>query len=285
MTAKGIAREAPWDNCPSGVVSLLAMLQFFADGFLGMTQQLYAVETVLAVGPNPSAAVSVDLKTYVAERVDVIDALCLSCGLVSSSKKCKRILREMENGDLLRKGDLETAIKELRERIDDDMESEFFLYLEPSQAECYKNPLKDWDVCTGRFEATRQNVEESSKCYALERYCAAVFHILLVAEFGVIELAKLMGVEGDRPGWGSLERLQKILRRPFPDRSDLEKTHSKLIENVVPLAVVIKDSWRHKLTHVDNQIVWNDTDFSPQVAGEIISVTRGFMRRLARELP
>src|ERR1019366_8032948 len=128
MTAKGIGREAPWDNCPSGVVSLLAMLQFFADGFLGMTQQLYAVETVLAVGPNPSAAVSVDLKTYVAERVDVIDALCLSCGLVSSSKKCKRILREMENGDLLRKGDLETAIKELRERIDDDMESEFFLY-------------------------------------------------------------------------------------------------------------------------------------------------------------
>jgi hypothetical protein len=57
------------------------------------------------------------------------------------------------------------------------------------------------------------------------------------------------------------------------------------LENVIPLAIVVKDSWRHKLDHVDNQIRWVDTDFSPQVTEEIISATRGFMRKLAMELP
>jgi hypothetical protein len=49
--------------------------------------------------------------------------------------------------------------------------------------------------------------------------------------------------------------------------------------------LAIKDSWRHKISHVENKLNWMDTDFSPQVAVEIISATRGFMRRLATDMP
>ena len=101
----------------------------------------------------------------------------------------------------------------------------------------------------------------------------------------MIQVAKLLQVEGDKPGWGALKRLSELIKEPFPQRTALAQKHTKLLENVVPLAIVIKDSWRHKLDHVDNQIVWVDTDFSPEVAGEIISATRAFMRKLAKELP
>jgi hypothetical protein len=47
----------------------------------------------------------------------------------------------------------------------------------------------------------------------------------------------------------------------------------------------MKESWRHKIDHVANKLEWMDTDFSPEVANEIITATRGFMRRLAAELP
>jgi hypothetical protein len=180
---------------------------------------------------------------------------------------------------------LERAGQMIASRLEDEISLRLFFEIEPRQAEMFQSPLKDWDLVLERFPRTRQNIEESSKCFALDRYGAAVFHVLLLAEFGVIEVAKLMGVAGDKPGWSSLEKLQKAIRKPYPDRSDLEKKHSRLLENIVPLAVVVKDSWRHKLTHVDNQIVWEDTDFSPQVAEEVIAATRGFMRKLAMELP
>jgi hypothetical protein len=113
-----------------------------------------------------------------------------------------------------------------------------------------------------------------------------VFHILLVAEFGVIQVAKLLGLEGDKPGWGQLQNLEAVLKKKRLELIEIEKKHHKFLEDVVPLATVVKDSWRHKLTHVDNQIVWQDTDFSRKVAEEeIIAATRGFMRKLANRLP
>jgi len=39
------------------------------------------------------------------------------------------------------------------------------------------------------------------------------------------------------------------------------------------------------LSHVDNKIVWLDTDFSPGLAEDIISAVRGFMRTVAAGLP
>ena len=101
----------------------------------------------------------------------------------------------------------------------------------------------------------------------------------------MVETAKLFGVEGDKPGWSALDRLQRINNKNWNDKSPLEQQHSKLLENLLPLALSIKNSWRHKLSHVDNKIEWMDTDFSPDVAGDIISATRGFMRRLAADLP
>jgi len=60
----------------------------------------------------------------------------------------------------------------------------------------YLNPLKGWDTVIGRFPKMQYNVEESAKCFALERYGAAVFHILQVAEYGVIQVGKLYGRTG-----------------------------------------------------------------------------------------
>jgi hypothetical protein len=180
---------------------------------------------------------------------------------------------------------LEDALSRVAQSIADECSLRTYFSLDSREAEKYANPLRDWESVVTRFREVTNNVIESAKCMALERYGAAVFHILLVAEYGVIQISNELGVSGDKPGWASLKRLQCLIRDPYPQRSELVQKHSALLENVVPLAIVVKDSWRHKLTHVDNQIVWMDTDFSPQVAEEIIAATRGFMRKLALELP
>jgi hypothetical protein len=160
-----------------------------------------------------------------------------------------------------------------------------FLNIPHDDAEWYQSPFKDWEKTLERWPEMRTNIEECSKCVALDRDCAAVFHSLLVAEFGVIKVAEFFGVQGDKPGWGSVERLQRITQKAHKDRSEIERDHFELLEKMVPLMLSIKNSWRHKLDHVDNQLKWLDTDFSPKVAKEIISATQGFMRVLAHDLP
>jgi hypothetical protein len=175
--------------------------------------------------------------------------------------------------------------RELQGRLLDELPGALFLSLTSSEVQYYLNPTRDWEETIKRWPKTQIDIEESSRCFACARYAASIFHVLLVAEIGVIEVAKLLGVAGDKPGWGALDRLEDILARPYMERLPIHQKHSELIKQILPLMLAIKNSWRHKISHVENKLEWLDTDFSPQIADEIMKTTRGFMRRLAVEIP
>lgn len=164
------------------------------------------------------------------------------------------------------------------------MRARYFFALNMEEAEYFINPAKDWELIIETWPKTQIDIEESSRCYACSRYAAAIFHALLVAELGVIELAKLLGVAGDKPGWAALDRLERIVDKPYKDRSPLGQSHFELLKQMLPFTLAMKNSWRHKISHVDNRLEWLDTDFSAQLAEEIILAVRGFMCRLATEL-
>ena len=174
---------------------------------------------------------------------------------------------------------------EIHRAIQAECSKQLFFNVPFEDAKWFHSPFTDWDETLQRWPEMRTNIEECSKSLALDRICAAVFHVLLVAEFGVIKVSEFFGVQGDKPGWGAVERLYKITQKSHPDKTAKEQQHSEFLGKLVPLMLAIKNSWRHKLDHVDNQLRWLDTDFSPRVAKEIISATQGFMRVLALELP
>jgi len=220
-------------------------------------------------------------------NVSKLECICIEHGFNSAIEKCQRIEARLRSWATIpvKFPEASSLLRDLRERIEDDLKNHLFTHLSPSEAEFYTIPLKDWEIAVKRFPKVALDVEESSKCFALGRYAASIFHVLLVAEYGLIQVAKLLNVAGDKPGWGSLQRLEKILKTDYKDRSLLQQEHSALLSNVVPLTAAIKDSWRHKISHVENKLVWLDADFSPQIAEEIISAVRGFMRRLASDMP
>lgn len=272
-------------NNLAGVVSLFEMLQFYGDFFADKMLRFSGAEARLSLEKRanllvPSAAVGLYAE------LGVFGGLCGMHGLTSPAQQCERIMQDLQTKHMsMSCGEMRDNLRELRRRCEDDFKSAFFLHLSPKQAELYQNPEKDWESVASRFYKIKYNIEESGKCFAMERYGAAVFHILQVAEYGVIKIGELMNVLGDKPGWSCLKKLQDLISIPYPQRTPLAQKHSKFLQDVIPLAVVVKDSWRHKLDHVDNQIVWVDTDFSPEVADEVIKATRGFMRKLAAELP
>lgn len=269
----------------SGVVSLFELLQFHAKSFVQLANLLREMEALGQIASGIDNVATLKDSERVSGLSDVMRNLSAIHGLPLSSKKAKRICEEIKRNGPMQYKEIHRHLRELRERFEDELEDQRFLHLQRADADLYESPINGWEEIIKRFPETLQNIIESSKCFALERYAASVFHVLLVAEFGVIKIAKLMEVAGDKPGWGSLQKVERLIEKPYPERVPLAQKHSELLENVVGLTKVMKDSWRHKISHVDNQILWQDTDFSGEVAHEIIIATRGFMRKLVKELP
>jgi len=255
------------------------MLRLYADFFVEALFEMHELEAKWIPNdvliPEPSA---------VAGKLSALQLACAEHGLKITEQKCVRIMEKCTTNPVTYRaivGDL----KELRERLEDELRSHVFFHLTPQEAEIYEKPVLHWNTVITRFPKTKTDIEDSSKCFAFGMYAAAVFHILLVAEYGIVELGKLFLPAGGRPGWGDLERLEKISDKKFEDKTPFEKKHSNFLKSLMPLAFGIKDAWRHKLSHVDNKIVWVETDFSARTADEIITTTRGFMRGLAKDLP
>ncbi len=267
------------------MVTLYDLLKFETNLFLQLSNLLREMETLYKISLGAGMRVPDADRQRVNQCVAMLHVPCKYHGLVASRKKCKRILDQIERNSDITGDELYPSLRELRERIEDELSEQFFLNLEYKEAHLYTNPVEGWEAVCSRFPEMLYNVQECSKCFALERYGAAVFHVLQVAEYGVIQVADLFGLSGDKPGWGSLKKLSDLINDPYPKRTPDAQKHSKLLEHVIPLTIAMNDAWRHKLDHVDNQIVWVDTDFSPSVAEEIISATRAFMRKLASELP
>lgn len=82
---------------------------------------------------------------------------------------------------------------ELKERLYDECESSTFFAMDQREAAYYTAPLTGWKELINRFPAIGDDVEESSKCMALSRYAAAVFHSVQIVEFGLIELGTFIG--------------------------------------------------------------------------------------------
>jgi hypothetical protein len=267
-----------------GVVSLLRMMQLFADIFIKHVSALCSWEERCSW--NPKAEVTSGQITEIYAFMQMVIGQLAPLGFNSAVQKSERISERLRNQVLpITYGEMQSLLRELRERVEDEFSHRMIFCLSLGESELYKEPLKEWQEVSSRFGKIRFDIEECSRCFALGRYGAAIFHALLVAEFGVIKIAELVNVQGDRPGWGSLDRIERILKKKWNERTPLEQQHSQFLEGVMPFALRMKDSWRHKLNHVDNKIVWFDTTFSPDLAKEILSAIRGFMSQLSRALP
>jgi hypothetical protein len=93
-------------------------------------------------------------------------------------------------------------------------------------------------------------------------------------------------VEDRKVGWNATTReLDRIVKTKPPDRSAWENKHSQFIEQMNAVCYALMNSWRHKIDHVSGRLMLLPGDFAPEIAEDIVSATRAFMRRLALELP
>jgi len=262
------------------------MMELYAFFFVQAMNKLVAWEKTLGESQNRDTQMKPEYAVQLFSEIGTFGVLCLTHQFKSTSQQCGRITEDMKAKKvLLQCGTVRDDLRELRRRFEDYLKEEPLFQLSLKELELYRSPGRDWEKVISRFPKTRVDIEESSKCYAFGRYAASLFHVLLVAEYGVVALAKLLSVAGDKPGWGSSDRLERISEKPYKQRSPVEQKYSSVLDSVMPFAFSMKNEWRHKISHVENKLEWLDTDFSPKMAGDIIGAVRGFMDKLAHELP
>ena len=209
----------------------------------------------------------------------------LELGFIASVASINKIIAVLEK-EGSKAADLRPPVAELIDRLEDEAKSLMFFALTPRESELFSYARKGWERSIERFPAIVDDVEEACKCFALSRYAAAVFHSIQIVETGLIDFGRFLKISDPHSGWTAVSQaLKKIIEKKHQDRSRFEKRNFQFLEQMQGSVEGLKNAWRNKISHVQHRLVLMSAEFSPDVAEEILIATRGFMRRLAEDLP
>ncbi len=275
--------------CHGQLVSRWEIMKQLEPNFLALISYMCGIhnrtvdEKGYPVVDNPLPS---SLADYVPEMMTTFAELCAELGLIASVATLER-LRNLPSQSNPKVGEFQRLMNELHWRIQDELKGQHFFCLTLAEADKFENWGKGWEKILERFPETSRDVEEMNKCFALDRYTAAMFHALHVAEWGAIRLGDYIGIADPRKGWGPTERkLKELIKNghvALPASlvgkfEFLEQMHREIDSLVL--------AWRNKVDHAANHlaIIFN-SEFTPDIAEHIIGAVRIYMQRLIEGIP
>lgn len=215
-----------------------------------------------------------------------VEEHCEKFGLAASLAAARRLRRLLQGGGVIDSAEFTTSAADLESRLQDETNATFCLSLDSLEAAWYSRPREGWGVILKRFPDAVTDVEEARRCFALERYPAAVFHSCQIIEIGLLDLGKFLSITDPRSGFSAVaSKLAKIVKTEHDKLTPFERQHFNLIEQLQTLVEALKNGWRNKISHAQGRLCLDSSEFRRDTAEEILLATRAFMRRLAEELP
>lgn len=231
------------------------------------------------------AAIPEEFRKDQATKIGSYDMTFRALGLSASAASFKKMADALNKEDC-KWSEAAKFAEELLGRLIDEVDDKQFFSLSLRESDFYISPKRGWESAITRFPAIIDDVEESSKCFALSRYPSAVFHSIQIIEAGLIELGQFLKVKDPHSGWTAVAgALQKVIDKKHSERSRFEKKNFAFLEQMQGLVQGLKNAWRNKISHAHGRLTLISKEFSPEVAEEILMASRAFMRRLAEELP
>lgn len=77
----------------------------------------------------------------------------------------------------------------LRWKVEQELNQKFFLFLDESEAQLFDEKLPFGESAAKAFPSAEMDISEATKCLALGRYNAVIYHLMMAAEFGLRALA------------------------------------------------------------------------------------------------
>jgi hypothetical protein len=264
--------EPPWLRNPYSLVTLMELLRFHANLFCWasgcLSQAFEQIRSDRHWTPGSQETIASALGALVRESIKL--------ELVSVKSQAERIQRYVNSDTAFSFPEFSRQLIELQTRLTDELEGHVFLAVPSSYRQRYEAPLKEWESVATKFSTTTFDIEEASKCLALGRSTACVFHLMRVMEVGLRFIGQTLGVGGHT--WDDiLRRIDRELAKRFQDKSEAWRKSEPAFAEAAALLRSVKTAWRNPTMHVDRI-------HTQEQAADIFSAARAFMRHLATAL-
>lgn len=283
------------------------MFQIYASAFVTLTEKLVELEketeTWQQFGVTKESYDRMNLIIYKAEEG------CETLDLVSAKKLIARMRAESAADKTgMSSQQFKYMVAELRIRIKEDLQDKVFLcvnqrskierffvvtneeeYMEPTDMGIlvprYAHQLFHKSIVE-RMEEVSDDIVEACRCFVADRFTASVFHLMRIVEYGLLEVARLAGIEDHKPSWGAvLDKLERLANKTKHDElPDSVKPNIGLIRELLPRMHAIQHAWRNKMLHVENKLIPTD-GVTEEIADDVMRSVEIFMKTLVSKLP
>lgn len=175
----------------------------------------------------------------------------------------------------LKEIDLAYLVNELAMRIEDELKTAIVLQIPRERSKYYGEKQLFGLEVSARFPDVSDDLEEASNCIAVDRYTAAVFHVMRVLEVGLQALASKLSISlaKDR-NWQSILNDVKGAVNRLPRSSREEKGFLAKCSAAHAHLQAVKDAWRNDVMHPR-------ASYSEYQAIDIIDNSRALMIKIA----
>jgi hypothetical protein len=188
----------------------------------------------------------------------------------------KRISMQLEQGGY-RKHDLADDLKDLRQRLQDELKSRQFVYVDPGYAEFYKKSDLFGQEVNDSFPEAMDDIQDAGTLLALGMSTSCVMHLMRVVEVGLKTLANELDVPYS-VNWGDyLRKIEKNISTKSSLKSPEWEEKEVFYRDLSGDLMTIKQAWRNPAMHLDRR-------FSTDEAELIFVAVKSFMQRIAHNL-
>lgn len=166
------------------------------------------------------------------------------------------------------------SIMHLISRIKDDLSSQYYFHMDMKDVPLFHNAEPFGAKVSAKFPKAIEDIEEASKCLALQRPTACVFHLMRAMEIVVKRLGKRLGVKNVEKEWGKILSDIDSAIRAMPDANEKEKRKKSRWSEARANLYHVKQAWRNETMHPKQT-------YTREQAHEVFAATRTFMSHLA----
>lgn len=258
-----------------GVRSLYAMLRFYAEGFARVYRLLGGMRNLLQ---------RMGIKDIQEEDYRLLNNLVTSLlvrlsplQLPVSTKMAERFRGHCEQ--TFSAGTLSSELEQLFNVIESELESVIFIQI-PKYRQAFYEPtgsLLDESVVV-TLSTVISDIEEASKCFAVGRNTACVFHLMRVMEIGVQAVGKKLRISlVQEKNWQNiLDQVNKAIKNmstKTAKRKLLQSEYGAIAAHLFN----VKIAWRNSVMHPK-------ASYTEEEAEEVLRAVLVFINHLGRTL-
>lgn len=231
---------------PFRLVSLMALLRLKADAFCRAMAKIGQTVAYLEVPQNLGQPTPEHWSSVGSAMGDITREL-EKLELRFSLNQVSRItaIRDRPSVSIQ---EMRVQLAQLVERIIEELEETLFLSVPAVRSEYYEQkPPLFGPLVVSVLPGLTEDISEAGKCLALNRYTAAVFHLMRVMEAGLQEFGNKLGINlvGQKNWQNILDEANKVIKGMDPKKNPNAKTYAEAAAHLYN----VKVAWRNEVMH------------------------------------